>query len=123
MSEECKRLVSRSQVALADLQQAWSKHKHLCKVYQNTAKGELMPDESTFCGTCGKSGGPLTKTECCGRTICDDEHLYVRNSSVTLFRLRPSSRSDFVTLHHLLRDQLIFVVNSKLHRNRSRIQK
>ncbi|KIY68808.1 hypothetical protein CYLTODRAFT_421261 [Cylindrobasidium torrendii FP15055 ss-10] len=55
---------------------AWSKHKHLCKLYQNAAKGEPMPDESTFCGTCGKSGGPLTKTTCCGRTICDDEHLY-----------------------------------------------
>lgn len=37
-----------------------------------------MPDESTFCGICGKLGGPLTKTKCCNRTICDDEHLYVR---------------------------------------------
>ena len=28
------------------------------------------------CGLCGKSGR-LTRTECCGQWICDDEHKYV----------------------------------------------
>lgn len=29
----------------------------------------------TYCGLCGKTG-PLMRTECCNRTICDDSHLY-----------------------------------------------
>src|ERR1035437_11199200 len=36
--------------------------------------GPTRPKER--CGLCGK-GGPLTKTECCGNTICDDENTYV----------------------------------------------
>jgi len=29
------------------------------------------------CGLCGKSTKALTRTECCGQWICDDEHEYV----------------------------------------------
>ena len=36
-----------------------------------------MPSRDTYCGLCGKQGGPLAKTECCGQTICDDYGNYV----------------------------------------------
>lgn len=36
-----------------------------------------MPPRDTYCGLCGKRGGPLAKTECCGETICDDYENYV----------------------------------------------
>ncbi len=32
--------------------------------------------EKPRCGLCGKTG-KLTKTECCGNWICDDEHKYI----------------------------------------------
>jgi MYND finger len=51
---------------------AWQKHKHLCKIYQM----DNPPDPSTYCGLCSKTG-PLIRTECCDRPVCDDEHLYV----------------------------------------------
>ncbi|KZV74415.1 hypothetical protein PENSPDRAFT_749359 [Peniophora sp. CONT] len=57
---------------------AWKKHKDICKLYQAAAKpGGSMPPRDTYCGLCGKRGGPLMKTECCGETICDDYAKYV----------------------------------------------
>ena len=39
-------------------------------------RGERASARSKRCGLCGKSGN-LTKTECCGQWICDDEDQYV----------------------------------------------
>ncbi|KZW00908.1 hypothetical protein EXIGLDRAFT_830354 [Exidia glandulosa HHB12029] len=50
---------------------AWQKHKRLCKIYQRQAKGEEVAADS-FCGLCGKTDGPLKKTACCKKTVCDD---------------------------------------------------
>ncbi|KAG8698388.1 hypothetical protein FRC08_005964, partial [Ceratobasidium sp. 394] len=55
---------------------AWPKHKRLCKIYQAANKGEPMPPADSFCGLCGKSDGPLMKTTCCNRTVCDDYEKY-----------------------------------------------
>ncbi len=33
------------------------------------------PSDAPRCGLCGKQGN-LTRTECCGQWICDDEHTY-----------------------------------------------
>lgn len=38
--------------------------------------GPFLRSQDEACGLCGKSGR-LTKTECCNRTICDDEQEYV----------------------------------------------
>jgi hypothetical protein len=52
------------------------------------AKGEEImkktksPEDKPKCGLCGKIKN-LTKTECCGRWICDDEHEYVPFSYAT----------------------------------------
>ncbi|KAG8793559.1 hypothetical protein FRC12_002354 [Ceratobasidium sp. 428] len=54
----------------------WDKHKRLCKIYQAEKKGEPVPAADSYCGLCGKSGGPLEKTRCCNRTVCDDQHKY-----------------------------------------------
>ena len=35
------------------------------------------PTASDCCGICGKSDGPLMRTECCGNWICDNEDEYV----------------------------------------------
>ncbi|VDC06978.1 unnamed protein product [Peniophora sp. CBMAI 1063] len=57
---------------------AWKKHKDLCKLYKAAARPDgSMPPRVMYCGLCGKSDGPLTKTECCGETICDDYDKYV----------------------------------------------
>ena len=51
-------------------------------MYREAASGaKPLPDANTFCGLCGKTeaDGPLTKTDCCDRTICDDESNYVRH--------------------------------------------
>ncbi|KAI5833544.1 hypothetical protein K523DRAFT_295627 [Schizophyllum commune Tattone D] len=55
---------------------AWSKHKRLCKIYQRQARGEPVPSPDSYCGLCGKENGPLRRTECCNRTICDDYENY-----------------------------------------------
>ncbi|KAG8742062.1 hypothetical protein FRC10_002045 [Ceratobasidium sp. 414] len=41
-------------------------------MYQAATQGKPMPPADSFCGLCGKSSGPLKKTECCNRTVCDD---------------------------------------------------
>jgi len=44
-----------------------------------TKKKEAKPERNTGkprCGLCGKTKN-LTKTDCCGHWICDDEHKYV----------------------------------------------
>lgn len=43
---------------------------------QATAKTQKLSAEKPRCGLCGKTGR-LTKTECCGNWICDDENQYV----------------------------------------------
>lgn len=40
------------------------------------ARGKAAARERPRCGLCGKRG-KLTKTECCGQWICDDEDNYV----------------------------------------------
>ncbi|KAG8698387.1 hypothetical protein FRC08_005963 [Ceratobasidium sp. 394] len=55
---------------------AWLKHKRLCKIYQAANKGEPTPPADSYCGLCGQSDGPLMKTRCCNRTICDDQGNY-----------------------------------------------
>ncbi|KAL1744541.1 hypothetical protein HDZ31DRAFT_38378 [Schizophyllum fasciatum] len=51
---------------------AWAKHKRLCKIYQRQNRGETTPSPDSYCGLCGKENGPLRRTQCCNRTICDD---------------------------------------------------
>ncbi|TRM61355.1 hypothetical protein BD626DRAFT_406006 [Schizophyllum amplum] len=55
---------------------AWPKHKRLCKIYQRQKRGEPVPSPDSYCGLCGKDNGPLRRTECCNRTICDDYGKY-----------------------------------------------
>lgn len=79
-----KRYVCANQVlccCLTRRAQAWAKHKRLCKIFQRQARGEAVPADS-YCGLCGKADGPLTKTDCCDRTVCDDAASYVRVSLV-----------------------------------------
>ncbi|KAF9476773.1 hypothetical protein BDN70DRAFT_151461 [Pholiota conissans] len=56
---------------------AWEKHKRLCKILQKMDRGEPTPDPKSYCGLCGKTGGPLRTTDCCGKTLCDDYEKYV----------------------------------------------
>jgi hypothetical protein len=43
---------------------------------QTPKKAEKEVAEKPRCGLCGKTRN-LTKTECCGQWICDDQHKYV----------------------------------------------
>ncbi|KZW00905.1 hypothetical protein EXIGLDRAFT_761200 [Exidia glandulosa HHB12029] len=56
----------------------WENHKRLCKIYQRQRAGESIPAD-TYCGLCGKTGGPFMKTRCCNRTICNGYEDGVRN--------------------------------------------
>ena len=47
------------------------------KIDKRTSRAGRQPaDDKPRCGLCGKTKN-LTKTECCGNWICDDEHNYV----------------------------------------------
>jgi len=43
---------------------------------RNTEATKARTDSGRRCGLCGKTRS-LTRTECCGQWICDDEHKYV----------------------------------------------
>ncbi|MHB8779102.1 MAG: hypothetical protein ACYC6R_15290 [Anaerolineales bacterium] len=43
---------------------------------QTSKTTEKVVKEKSRCGLCGKTKN-LTKTECCGQWICDDQHKYV----------------------------------------------
>lgn len=45
-------------------------------IHKARKRREAVMDEIPRCGLCGKTGN-LTKTECCGQWICDDEDQYV----------------------------------------------
>jgi len=51
------------------------------------------------CGLCGKTGN-LTKTECCGQWICDDEDQYVMFSFARNSCLRNHSRFTLCGYHY-----------------------
>jgi len=51
------------------------------------------------CGLCGKTKN-LTKTECCGNWICDDEHKYVLFSYARNSCYRNHSRYTLCAFHH-----------------------
>lgn len=53
------------------------------------------------CGLCGKTKN-LTKTECCGSWICDDEHEYVMFSSDRNSCSRNHRRYTLCGYHHTL---------------------
>lgn len=43
---------------------------------RRTSRTSVRPASGEACGLCGKAGN-VTKTECCGNSICDDEDSYV----------------------------------------------
>jgi hypothetical protein len=65
---------------------------------------ELVPrgasSEAKRCGLCGRSGR-LTRTECCGRFICDDEDQYVLFSYATNSCHRNHRRYTLCGSHHV----------------------
>ncbi|KAF8858677.1 hypothetical protein BDZ45DRAFT_389736 [Acephala macrosclerotiorum] len=75
--------------------QAWPKHKKLCKIYQSSNP----PPSNTYCGLCGNTG-PLTTTECCGRTICDDEQSYQMFTYSNVSCNRNHRRYTLCSFHH-----------------------
>ncbi len=58
-----------------------------------------VSSEIQRCGLCGKSG-KLTRTECCGRFICDDEHQYALFSYATNSCHRNHRRYTLCGFHH-----------------------
>ena len=56
-------------------------------------------DGTPMCGLCGKTK-KLTKTECCGEWICDDEGKYVLFSYATNSCLRNHRRYTLCGYHH-----------------------
>ncbi len=56
--------------------------------------------EGERCGLCGKSAKPLTRTECCGRPICDDGEEYVLFSYARNSCSRNHRRFTLCGLHH-----------------------
>ena len=51
------------------------------------------------CGLCRKTGN-LTRTDCCGQWICDDEHTYVLFSFARNSCSRNHSRYTLCAYHH-----------------------
>ena len=62
------------------------------------AGGKSSPDKPR-CGLCGKTRR-LTKTDCCGNWICDDEHKYVIFSYARNSCYRNHSRYTLCAFHH-----------------------
>jgi hypothetical protein len=60
---------------------------------------ESKNDRSPRCGLCGKTTN-LTKTECCGNWICDDEHKYVLFSYARNSCHRNHSRYTLCSYHY-----------------------
>jgi hypothetical protein len=57
------------------------------------------PADQPRCGLCGKTG-PLTKTECCGQWVCDDEDQYVPFSYARNSCHRNHRRYTLCGFHH-----------------------
>ena len=57
------------------------------------------PKQNARCGLCGKSG-KLTKTECCGKWICDDADEYAIFSYATNSCFRNHDRYTLCSMHH-----------------------
>ncbi len=62
-------------------------------------KSPAKPDENHRCGLCGKSER-LTKTECCGNWICDDEEDYIIFSFARNSCSRNHRRYTLCGFHH-----------------------
>jgi len=62
--------------------------------------GRQRKPTGTRCGLCGKTEN-LTKTECCGNWICDDEHTYVMFSYATNSCSRNHGRYTLCAYHHM----------------------
>jgi hypothetical protein len=65
------------------------------------AKSKVAKPQTALprCGLCGKTG-PLTKTECCGQWICDDEDQYVLFSFARNSCHRNHSRYTLCSFHY-----------------------
>ena len=61
--------------------------------------GKRKAGDRPRCGLCGKTAG-LTKTDCCGSWICDDEHTYVLFSYARNSCHRNHSRYTLCAYHH-----------------------
>jgi hypothetical protein len=61
--------------------------------------GGKPPTEKARCGLCGKAKR-LTTTDCCGRTICDDEENYVMFSYARNSCSRNHNRYTLCGFHH-----------------------
>lgn len=60
---------------------------------------QARPQSGPRCGLCGKTKN-LTKTECCGNWICDDEHKYVMFSYARNSCSRNHRRYTLCGYHH-----------------------
>jgi hypothetical protein len=72
------------------------------KKTRKKAKAKRKPSSGTRprCGLCGKTG-KLTKTECCGQWICDDEDQYVLFSYARNSCFRNHRRYTLCGYHHV----------------------
>ena len=68
------------------------------KAFKNAARGQILPGRPR-CGLCGKTRN-LTKTECCGQWICDDEHNYAMFSYARNSCYRNHSRYTLCGFHY-----------------------
>ena len=62
-------------------------------------KAAALNPDAPRCGLCGKRG-KLTRTECCGQWICDDEHKYVLFSYARNSCHRNHRRYTLCAYHH-----------------------
>ena len=67
------------------------------KTTKGKATGRRGPQRA--CGLCGKTTN-LTRTDCCGNWICDDEHTYVLFSYARNSCHRNHSRYTLCSFHH-----------------------
>lgn len=65
----------------------------------NKVKKSIPKNSKPLCGLCGKTK-ELTKTECCGNWICDDEHKYVLFSYARNSCHRNHCRYTLCAYHH-----------------------
>ena len=72
----------------------WTTHKRIC--HPPKTKGKSLPQ----CGLCGARKGPLMRTECCNKLVCDDEDSYVLMSYSREHCSRNHRRYTLCASHH-----------------------
>jgi hypothetical protein len=70
---------------------------------EGQGEGRAEAAERPHCGLCGKHRKPLRQTDCCGRTICDDEDDYQMFSYARNSCSRNHRRYTLCGIHHAQR--------------------